>query len=405
MSITAQAAPATKNRQESDPLSSLRNADDLATAFEMFTNVSAKLADSYQEMEQQVGLLNAELHEVAEQRLHELREKERVSSRLENLLNLLPAGVVVLDNRGVVSQCNPAAIDLLGEPLQGQLWRDVIKRCFAPQHDDGHEISLQDGRRINMVTRSLEGEPGQLILLTDMTETRELQRRLDRHRRLSEMGRMMSSLAHQIRTPLAAAMLYAGHLVESDLSPDQIQRFSEKILSRLNHLDQQVKDMLIFVKGDVKLTDTISVSQLMAQLSSAAEVPLRNSGCQFQIHNEVPDAFLQCNSESMVGALMNLINNAIQSQPGPVDIVVSCRSGADRSLQIVICDNGPGIEAAVLKNLQEPFFTTKPQGTGLGLTVVRAVVLAHHGEFELRSESGRGSCAVVQLPTAVPLSE
>ncbi len=153
-----------------------------------------------------LGSLNHELHVVAEQRLQELKEKEQVTNRLENLLNIMPAGVVVLDSRGLVTQCNPAAEDFLGEPLLGEIWRNVIKRSFAPQVDDGHEISLKDGRRISMVTRSMEGEPGQLILLTDLTETRELQHRLDRHRRLSEMGRMMSSLAHQIRTPLSAAM-------------------------------------------------------------------------------------------------------------------------------------------------------------------------------------------------------
>lgn len=405
MSITAQAqSPLEVNsteglKPESAGNRPMANADELAKAFELFTSVSAQLTDSYQEMEQQVGQLNAELHDLAEQRLHELKEKERLSSRLENLLNLLPAGVVVLDKRGVVSQCNPAAIDLLGEPLEGELWRDIILRCFAPQLDDGHEISLQDGRRINMVTRSLEREPGQLILLTDMTETRELQRRLDRHRRLSEMGRMMSSLAHQIRTPLSAAMLYAGHLADSELTAEQVQRFSQKVVSRLNHLDQQVKDMLIFVKGDVKLTDTITVSQLMAELNSAADVPFRNTDCSFRISNEVPDRSLQTNCESMVGALMNLINNAIQSQPAPVDIVVSCRDGGEGSVQLLVCDNGPGIDSEVLRHLQEPFFTTKPQGTGLGLAVVRAVVLAHQGEFELRSQPGHGTCAVIQLPT------
>lgn len=405
MSITA-LEHKSPNQQgaQSDPgleaIQSLKTPEDLATAFELFTNVSAQLADSYQEMEQQVGQLNAELHHVAEQRLHELREKERLSARLENLLNLLPAGVVVLDSRGVVSQCNPAAVDFLGEPLEGELWRDVIQRCFAPQLDDGHEISLKDGRRISMVTRSMEGEPGQLILLTDMTETRALQRRLDRHRRLSEMGRMMSSLAHQIRTPLSAAMLYAGHLVEGDtgLSSEQIQRFAQKILSRLNHLDQQVKDMLIFVRGDVKLTDTLPLSKLMAELQAAAEVPLRNSRCGFSLLNQIPERRLQCNCESMVGALMNLVNNAIQSTNDGVDIAVTCRPSGDSHLQIVICDNGPGIDAEVLKALQEPFFTTKPQGTGLGLTVVRAVVQAHHGEFELRSEPGKGTCAVIELP-------
>ncbi len=387
-------AVASKNNNKRSPI-----AVDSAPSTDIFKSVSAQLAKTYKEMEKRVGTLNDELIEVADQRLQELKEKERVTSRMENLLNLLPAGVVVLDSKGVVVESNPAALEFLGEPLEGQLWRDVIKRCFAPQLDDGHEISLKDGRRISMVTRSFQGgDPGQLILLTDLTETRELQNRLNRHRRLSEMGRMMSSLAHQIRTPLSAAMLYAGHLCESQLTREQGQRFSEKILSRLNHLDQQVKDMLIFVKGDVKLTDTTSVEELLSALEAAMEVSIGTSGSTYSTKIECPEILLQCNRESMVGALMNLVNNAIQSVGKGIDLSIRVREVDESQIEITICDNGPGISGEVLKELQEPFFTTKSQGTGLGLTVVRAVVQAHHGIFNLQSEVGRGVCATILLP-------
>ena len=390
-------APAKRNSQEG--IKSLQTQEQLASAFEQFNTVSAQLADSYQEMEQRVGSLNQELHQLAETRLQELKEKELVSQRLESLLNLMPAGVVVLDSKGVVTQCNPAALGFLGEPLEGQLWRKVIQRSFSPQLDDGHEISLKDGRRVNMVTRSFPGsDPGQLILLTDLTETRELQKRLDRHRRLSEMGRMMSSLAHQIRTPLSAAMLYAGHLCDSKLSGEQQQRFSEKVLSRLNHLDQQVKDMLIFVKGDVKLTDSISVIELFSELEAAMEVPMGSSGSHYTLNIECPNLMLQCNRESMVGAIMNLVNNAIQSVGKGVELTLAAQDLGGGNLQLLIADNGPGISPENMKNLQDPFFTTKSQGTGLGVTVVRAVIQAHHGEFKLQSELGAGTQALIRLP-------
>jgi two-component system sensor histidine kinase FlrB len=117
------------------------------------------------------------------------------------------------------------------------------------------------------------------LLLTDLTETRALQQRLSRHQRLSEMGRMMSSLAHQIRTPLSAAMLYAGHLCDSDLSQEQTRRFSYKLLDRLQHLEQQVKDMLIFVRGDVKLTanhvNTDGQGKLLGTNTKTATVKVR----------------------------------------------------------------------------------------------------------------------------------
>ncbi|MCR8921365.1 ATP-binding protein [Dasania sp. GY-MA-18] len=374
-------------------------ANNISDALALFNSASTQLADNYHEMEQRVDSLSEELHQVAEQRLQELQEKERLSDHLESLLNVLPSGVIVIDNRGRIRDCNPAAITFLGEPLIGELWRDVISKNFSPRGDDGHEISLKDGRRVSLATRSLEKDGGQLIVLTDMTETRELQRNLSRHKRLSDMGRMMSSLAHQIRTPLSAAMLYAGHLCDSELSKEQSQRFSAKILSRLNHLEQQVKDMLIFVRGDVKLTDATSMQQLMADLETSIEVVMDSAQASYELHNHCPELQVQCNRESMLGALVNLVNNGVQAvERQPAHLLIEVTQASADSISIAIIDNGPGISEQALANLEEPFYTTKPQGTGLGLAVVRAVAQAHHGQFSLRSEPNGGCRATVTLP-------
>lgn len=373
----------------------------LASAFELFNELSLQLTDTYRAMEVRVTQLNDELREVAEQRLRELQEKERLNARLQSLLTLLPAGVILLDQQGRISQCNPAAVDLLGEPLPGQLWREVIARCFAPRSDDGHEISLRDGRRISIATRSLDGEPGQLLLLTDLTETRALQQRLSRHQRLSEMGRMVSSLAHQIRTPLSAALLYAGHLTERELQPAQIRRFSQKIFDRLLHLEQQVKDMLIFVRGDVKLTDTVTAAQLLEALQQAMEAPVAAAQAVVRLRNDCAQALLHCNRDSIVGALMNLVNNALQAGGRGVVLDIECtlaQTADGEWVNIAIADDGPGFDGDVAQHLNEPFFTTKAQGTGLGLVVVRAIAEAHHGDFSLSAAPGRGARALVRLP-------
>lgn len=372
----------------------------LASAFELFNELSAQLADTYKAMEERVGQLDSELHRVAEQRLRELQEKERFAARLQSLLSLLPAGVVVLDQYGRVAECNPAAIDLLGQPLTGELWRDVIERAFAPRSDDGHEISLRDGRRISLATRSLDGEPGQLLLLTDLTETRALQQRLNRHQRLSEMGRMLSSLAHQIRTPLSAAMLYAGHLNAGGLTTEQSTRFSSKLLDRLQHLELQVKDMLIFVRGDVRLTDTIPTARMIESLQRAIEAPLAAVDASLSLENQCVDTLIHCNCETVVGALTNLVNNALQAtgKKAKISIAVDLIEDAGRWVSIRVQDSGPGFDAQVARRLNEPFFTTKAQGTGLGLAVVRAVAEAHHGSFSITSEPGCGACAELRLP-------
>lgn len=381
---------------------------DLRSAFELFNQMSEQLADSYHLLENRVAELNRELNHLSDRRLEELAEKEKLAHRLESLLNFLPGGVVVLDSSGYISECNPAARDLLGELLQGQLWRDVIKRSFAPRQDDGHEVSLHDGRRISIQTRNLGGD-GQIILLTDQTETRRLQGELSRHERLSALGKMMSALAHQIRTPLSSAMLYAGHLCNGKLDDERRQQFSEKILGRLNNIERQVQDMLFYVKGELALNDVISVAQLQEDLAEAMEVPLMTSEstCDWVIHCR--EQYIQCNREALIGALLNLVNNAIQAVGRKAHLRIEFNlypqalndpklANEVPQLWIRVCDKGPGIPTEMLANVGDLFVTTKAQGTGLGLSVVKAVARAHKGKFLLQSTQGKGTCASLLLP-------
>jgi two-component system sensor histidine kinase FlrB len=346
-------------------------------------------------LEARVTELKGELAVVSAQRMQELAEKERLANRLQNLLDLLPGGVIVIDAQGIVREANPAACELLGLPLEGELWRHVIARCFAPREDDGHEISLKDGRRLSIATRSLDAEPGQLVLLNDLTETRHLQDQLARHERLSSLGRMVASLAHQIRTPLSAALLYASHLTEQELPVATQQRFAGRLKERLHELEHQVRDMLVFARGELPLTDRVTPKQLMQSLQSAALTHVQDLPIRWQCDSHAGE--LLCNRDTLVGAILNLIENAVQASAGDVRLKVHFYARGN-NLRVCISDNGSGIDGKVLARLGEPFFTTKTTGTGLGLTVVKAVARAHQGELQLRSRPGRGTCAQVILP-------
>ena len=367
----------------------------LEQAFSLFNQMSTQLTDSYSLLEARVTELKGELAVVSAQRMAELAEKERLANRLQNLLDLLPGGVIVIDDRGRVHEANPAAIELLGLPLVGELWRQVIARCFAPREDDGHEISLKDGRRLSIATRSLDAEPGQLVLLNDLTETRRLQDQLARHERLSSLGRMVASLAHQIRTPLSAALIYASHLTEQVLPVETQQRFAGRLKERLHELEHQVRDMLVFARGELPLTDRLSPKQLMQSLQAAAQPHVEGVSMRWQCDNHGGQVL--CNRDTLVGALLNLIENALQAGTPQVRLKVHVYA-RDNTLRLAVSDSGSGIEPHVLRRLGEPFFTTKATGTGLGLAVVKAVVRAHQGELQLHSRLGRGTCALLSLP-------
>jgi len=333
-----------------------------------------------------------------ERELAQLREERHAARRLRRLIDQMPSGVLVIDNRGLVTECNPAAEALLGVDLYNRRWVDVIDACFAPRPDDGHEVSLKNGKRVSLATRALEGEPGQLVFVSDQTDTRLLQQKLHHYQRLSEMGRMMASLAHQVRTPLSAALLYAGHLTAPTLSDEQRIRFAGKVKSRLIHLEQQVRDMLIFARGETRLENRVTAAQLVSRIDDLLDMPLAGADADCSFTNEVPELTIQCNLEALLGAILNLVNNALQACGQGAELQIRLAREA-QWLRLDVIDNGPGMVAEQLKQALEPFYTTKSHGTGLGLAVAQVVARAHHGEFRLGSTPGAGTCATFLLPT------
>jgi len=233
------------------------------------------------------------------------------------------------------------------------------------------------------------------VLLTDLTETRRLQDQLSRHERLSALGRMVASLAHQIRTPLSAALLYASHLSEHELPVEQQQRFAGRLKERLHELEHQVRDMLIFARGELPLPDRLASKALFDALRSAAEPHVLDMQVRWQCDSRTGE--LLCNRDTLVGSVLNLLENAIQAGGREARLKVHLYQRGEM-LRLCISDNGPGIDSTTLARLGEPFFTTKTTGTGLGLAVVKAVARAHQGDIQLRSRPGRGTCAILTLP-------
>lgn len=372
----------------------------LQSAFELFSDLSIQLTESYSLLEKRVADLTNELNSVSEQRIQELKDKEQVATRLENLISFLPGGIVVLDHRGLIVESNPTAEDMLEKSLTGKLWRDVIKRCFFPKSDDGHEVSNHQGKRINIATCSME-QDGQIILLTDQTETRRLQADLSRHERLTALGKMVTTLAHQVRTPLSSAMLYGNHLLNESLSPQQHHQFTQKLLNRLHEIERQVSDMLLFIKADISLNDRITIAQLKKEWMEAIEMPLYqySACCCWDIENT--DSVLLCNKGALTGALLNLVNNSLQAMGKGGRLHIRLRKTSQHMLEIMIKDNGVGIADEIKPQVTELFYTTKPQGTGIGLSVVKSVAQSHRGSFVLHSDQPQGTCALLKLPIVI----
>ena len=377
-------------------------AQELQDAFGAFNQLSAQLTESYQQLEVRVSGLTSALETEQDERIKELTEKERVASRLESLLNALPGGVVVIDAEGKVQEHNPAAELLLGQPLLGLPWTEIIRRSFAPRSDDGHDISLVDGRKVNISTCPLGSEPGQILLITDVTEIRYLQDRTGQQQRLAAMGKMAASLAHQIRTPLSSALLYVSNLKRQVLSDEDRFAITDKMTSRLRHLEQLIEDMLMYSREGKVGEESFTSKRLIDELYLGLEPQLELTNTHFISENTEDDLIIQGNRQMLLSALTNLAMNAMQAmkesnktQSSKIKVKITKENN---NVCIAIEDNGPGISSDVQEQIFDPFYTTRTQGTGLGLAVVKAVAKAHGGDVELISVINKGCVFKVTLP-------
>ncbi|CAH8203196.1 sensor histidine kinase [Vibrio aestuarianus] len=316
--------------------------------------------------------------------------------RYKQVLDVMPAGVILLDTQGVVREANPEAQRILQVPLSGEKWYSIIQSAFTPKEDDGHEISLRNGRKVRLAISA--STTGQLILITDLTETRLLQSRISDLQRLSSLGRMVASLAHQVRTPLSSAMLYASNLGAPNLPTATRERFQSKLVDRLHDLEKQVNDMLLFAKGgDNKVIKPFSIDELISEFSPMVETALKNNAIDYYQEVEQEETVVLGNANAIASALSNLVMNAIQMSGKASQIDVFFRP-VNGELRISVQDSGPGVPAELQSKIMEPFFTTRSQGTGLGLAVVQMVCRAHDGRLELISEEGDGACFTMCIP-------
>jgi two-component system sensor histidine kinase FlrB len=285
-------------------------------------------------------------------------------------------------------------LQLLGEPLLGQRFATVLARAAVNSDASPEHTELRSGRFVNLSRRDL-ASGGEVVLFIDVTESHLMQLFLARQQRLLTMGELAAGLAHQIRTPLATALLYASQMTLLDRTAADMSRCAEKTVGSLKQLDRLVNDMLGFAHGGAA-REIVSVSALLEQVAQWLR-PAMRKGTRLTIRTQAPNLTVRANAPSLVSALLNLATNALQAAQSDLDLELLARRGDDGGAQIVVSDNGPGIPAHLRERIFEPFFTTRARGNGIGLSIVKSVIEAHRGSVRL-AESGVGATFIIDLP-------
>ena len=385
-----------------ETLDTASKAAELQRAFAMFNQVSAELTQAYEALQGRVASLTEELAVANGELRRQYQEKEALSERLSSLLDALPAGVVLLDAAALVVAVNPAALAIFNGNIVGQHWGDVTRTYLEPTLTVGEW--LRGEGRVSIAESALPSAGGKILLIHDVTAAHRMKTELERNQRLAAMGEMAASLAHQLRTPLAAALLYTANLGQAGVPDEARAKFSEKASGQLRRLERLIQDVLLFARGESIGRDVILASDLLNEAAQTVEPLMREHDLSFTAVDACDGAKIVGSRKALFGALVNLLENAMQATPAGGKI---CLSGNRRGdlLAIGVRDSGPGVSREMQARIFEPFFTTKGQGTGLGLAIALGVARAHGGAIELISEPGAGAEFVMTLPVAPAESE
>jgi len=395
----------------------------LVAAFEQFGRLSDQLQQSYQELDNRAAELTEQLASAQNERLKQLAEKEQLAHRLESLLNALPAGVLLVDEQGVINTANPAAELFLEQHLIGKQWQRVYAHQVS-RHTN-QDLYLNSGRILSLKKQPLnatsmnaatlnetllvesdENELGEIILLDDITEQRMLEGLADRQNRLAAMGQMAAGLAHQLRTPLASAVLYASQLNQFTADNPRENKAVEKIRTCMRYLEKLINDMLMYAKGGEFAEQKFQLNDLLVTFNTRIENSIKDNNMQLTIVSQMDNIQLTGSLDALVSVIINLVENANQAcmkicnKSGDSEI---CKIEIEAYQQldyliIAVRDNGPGLSADEQVNIFEPFFTQREGGTGLGLAVAQSIVQAHHGDLLVRSQVGKGANFYICLP-------
>jgi PAS domain S-box-containing protein len=365
---------------------------------------------------------------VAMKNAHLYHQVVVVNEYVDNILSTMESGVIAVDAAGHISLFNPAAHRLTGmvlTPATGRSYNELPAPLVGPlRHTllgEGSHSQLEtiihgsDGLALPLVysTAKLRDKDGRtrgaLIVFSDLTRLKELEREKQRAERLASFGALAAGVAHEIKNPLVAIRTFAELLPERFGDVDFRDDFSKVVIKEISRIDDLVARLRGIAAtapqqvGAVDLRDPINdtLALLRGQLEQTHTAVVRDY--------QDPAPFVTIEESQLKQLFLNLFMNAIEAMgsEGNLSVKITRRHRQGMPwIVIEVSDTGPGISDSVAGNIFDPFFTTKSRGSGLGLTICRGITDAHRGTIRAeRNVASTGTTIVVELPVPSAATE
>ncbi len=332
------------------------------------------------------------------------------------LVSSLPVGLIATGPDGRVLTCNASACSMLqleetqvlGKSSVAALperFRDLLSPRPTAAEETRWEVTLPErsggATSLHVVRLPLQDpdrqQAGMLLLIQDLSKIRALESELARVEREAAIGKMAAGVAHEIRNPLSSikglALLLQGRLHQDALGRETI----ELLVTEVERLNRSIGELLDYARPTQLEIAPVEIDAMVAKAVTLLRADALAAGIEIKEHYRSDGLQLAVDQDRLIQVVLNLGLNAVQAMArGGTLIVTTDREGG--SVKISIVDDGPGIAAELIETVFDPYVTTKPEGTGLGLALSKKIVADHRGRLTLDSTVGRGTTAVIDLP-------
>lgn len=382
--------------------------DSLLNAFEAFQQQSIQLEESHRKLKEQLKHSQIDIAEKNQELAKKVNEIQAIKERLSSILESITDAVFMTDKKGEILTANYAARRLFDPEDDGESEinpgalikiKEIKQKISTGKRVQDREISctLFDEDKIFMISilPIKNSEDRIVVILKDITEYHSLKVRVEREDRMTALGQVAASVAHEIRNPLASIEGFA-RLLERDL-PEGQKRMAGKIVQGTRQLNYVVTNLLTYTRENSINCFPHDIALVIEEAAELVIPMAEDRDIAFNLNlKEGISAFVD--GIQIKQLLLNLFINAVQACPVKADGEINVELKKRRSTVVIeVKDNGCGIPASKIPNLFEPFFTMKDGGIGLGLAMCRRIADMHEGKLSVTSKEGKGTCFTLEL--------